>query len=646
MRPGGPERAPCSAAAEPSPPQGSQAHARPSAAASCRASVDLPTPGAPHQGQHWGRDVRVRQAHGDVVDEALLDRAVRRMPRVEDRPRARQIERRAGAHGPGQAHQTSQVLAGAGVLGIAGRPRRHLLDDLPPPDPHGRRQDRRVELAAQAIEPVGVAFVRLAEEPAELPGGDAVADEGGVAGLQPERHLAADRVQTAGELADPPLAGVVADDPPAGACGEPDRCGRQSGRPVLRIDQVRLGDGDLLGLGIAGQVDELEPVAQGRRDPGRLVRRGDEQHLGQVERQLDERVAEAVVLRRVEHFEQDGGRVGAELVDLVEHEDRDADVAAAERAGDGHGQRPLPGPRLSGQAEDGSRGIGWSRAHGQRARVGLGSPAAARAFDGEQAAGLRARRQHLEEARLDRLETAVGAVERLLEMLRVEPLRLARVPRQGEDRLGPVQRLVDRLSLGCERLPNVPPQRLPHEARQAGSVQSGEHLVESRAGCDERADGIERRTAGAAVPPWRRGVGGGTGRRAVCGLGQAGSVDKQAERLGGVHDTRPPGRRQVGQVPAGPLLGGGDHAATACRSARRLADAGAAVAGRAGRTANGVERLSVFVDRRGIDEQHGGVFVSPELLHAHPVHPFHGRLALSVTGPGRSPGHRGRQCGL
>ena len=68
--------------------------------------------------------------------------------------------------------------------------------------------------------------------------------------------------------------------------------------PVLLADQMRLGDGELLGLGIAGQVDDLEPVPQGRWNPGRLVRRRDEQHLGQVEGQLDERVAETGVLRR------------------------------------------------------------------------------------------------------------------------------------------------------------------------------------------------------------------------------------------------------------------------------------------------------------------------------------------------------------
>ena len=43
-RPGRSERAPCNAAAEFSPPQATHAHARPSAAATSRASVVLPTP--------------------------------------------------------------------------------------------------------------------------------------------------------------------------------------------------------------------------------------------------------------------------------------------------------------------------------------------------------------------------------------------------------------------------------------------------------------------------------------------------------------------------------------------------------------------------------------------------------------------------
>ncbi len=77
-----------------------------------------------------------------------------------------------------------------------------------------------------------------------------------------------------------------------------------------------------------------------------------------------------------------------------------------------------------------------------------------------------------------------------------------------------------------------------------------------------------------------------------------------------------------------------------------------------GEQAEGVERLTVFVDRRGMDEQHSGVVVSPEsftripyilstvvLLFPWPSCSFHGRLALSTAGSGRSPGHRHGSAG-
>lgn len=50
------------------------------------------------------------------------------------------------------------------------------------------------------------------------------------------------------------------------SCGESHCCGHQPGAPVLRRDQVRLGDGDLLGLGIARPAHDLQPVPQRRRD--------------------------------------------------------------------------------------------------------------------------------------------------------------------------------------------------------------------------------------------------------------------------------------------------------------------------------------------------------------------------------------------
>ena len=64
----------------------------------------------------------------------------------------------------------------------------------------------------------------------------------------------------------------------------------------------------------------------GRADRLGDVRRGDEEHLRQVVRNLEVVVAELPVLFRVKHFEQRRGRiaaeVGADLVDLVEHDHR------------------------------------------------------------------------------------------------------------------------------------------------------------------------------------------------------------------------------------------------------------------------------------------------------------------------------------
>ena len=107
------------------------------------------------------------------------------------------------------------------MLGVGGRACGQLREDPPPPHAYGPRQRSGVEPLAEAPEPVGVRGVRLAEERTHLRRGDAVADQRRVAGLDPQRHLAADRLQAAGELAYALLAGVVVDDAPAGAVGDP-----------------------------------------------------------------------------------------------------------------------------------------------------------------------------------------------------------------------------------------------------------------------------------------------------------------------------------------------------------------------------------------------------------------------------------------
>ena len=210
----------------------------------------------------------------------------------------------------------------------------------------------------------------------------------------------------------------------------------------------------------------------------------------------------------------------------------------------------------------------------------------------------------------------------------------------GERLLGPAQRLADRLGPGVERLADLPPQRLAESGGQAGVVEGGQRLVDLRTRGGECADSRQGRAAGPAAAPRRgRGPGGSTGRWLPRCLGR-GRAGQQSERLRRVHDPRPAGRGQVGQLPPGALLGGGDHAAAVRRAALRAAER--------------VERPGVFFQRRGMDEQHGGLVVSPQQLHTHTVHflstivllfpqpsrSFHGRPALSAAGPGRFTGHR------
>ncbi len=69
-------------------------------------------------------------------------------------------------------------------------------------------------------------------------------------------------------------------------------------------DQVVLGDGLLFLHGVARQLDDFQAVQQRVADGVQEVRGADEEHLREVERCFEEVVSEAVVLGRVEHFEQ------------------------------------------------------------------------------------------------------------------------------------------------------------------------------------------------------------------------------------------------------------------------------------------------------------------------------------------------------
>ena len=251
--------------------------------------------------------------HGHVVEKLLLHAGVTGVRLVELLASPHEIEPRSGAHVPWQTRQALKVLTRTDAGRIAARPTGHLLIDLPAPQAHRRRDPGSVKTPAQAVEPAGMAGAGR-KALADLRDRDAPADQAPVPGLVTERHLPADCPDVARELPDARLARVVADDLRERAAAEPDRRGTQAGSLVLRRDQVGRSDGDLLGLGVTRQLDGLETIAQRRRDPVPVVRGRDEEDRGQVERLLDQRVAEAPLLGRVEHFQQDRGRVHSRLL--------------------------------------------------------------------------------------------------------------------------------------------------------------------------------------------------------------------------------------------------------------------------------------------------------------------------------------------
>ena len=89
-------------------------------------------------------------------------------------------------------------------------------------------------------------------------------------------------------------------------------------------EQVALGDLQLLFVGIGVQLNDLHPVQQRPGDGLCGVGCGDEHHLAEIHRDLQEVVPEGAVLLTVQHLQQGGGRVApvviAQLVDLVQQQ--------------------------------------------------------------------------------------------------------------------------------------------------------------------------------------------------------------------------------------------------------------------------------------------------------------------------------------
>ncbi len=139
-------------------------------------------------------------------------------------------------------------------------------------------------------------------------------------------HLAQHPADVALQVAHARLAGVVVDDGAQRGVFHRHFFGAQAVRLHLASDEVALGDVDFLVLDVAGELDHLHAVAQRGRHRAPIVGGGNKQHLREVEGQVQVMVGEAVVLLRVEHLQQRGGRVAAivlaKLINLVEQDHR------------------------------------------------------------------------------------------------------------------------------------------------------------------------------------------------------------------------------------------------------------------------------------------------------------------------------------
>ena len=233
----------------------------------------------------------------------------------------------------------------------------------------------------------------------------------------------------------------------------------QAGALELPWQQVALGDEDLLVLGVAVEAHQLHPVEQRRGDGVGDVGGGDEDHVAEVELDLEVVVAERVVLRGVEHLEQGRGGVaapatGAELVDLVEQDDRVHAAGLDDRPGDAAGLAADVGAAVTADlglvAHTAERHADEVAAHG--AGDGLAQAGLADAWrpdqrdDGAGGAGLLgdlalvaqlAHGQELDDPVLDVVEAVVIGVEDVARLSQVELVVGAGAERQLEHAVEP-----------------------------------------------------------------------------------------------------------------------------------------------------------------------------------------------------------------
>ncbi len=146
------------------------------------------------------------------------------------------------------------------------------------------------------------------------------------------------------QVANARLVGVLADDHLDGLLLKPDPHFLQAMRRQLPGDEKLPGNMHFFFFNVTGELDDLHPILQSGRDRIDVVRGGHEHDLAQIVVHLKIMIGEGVVLLRVKHLQERSRRVApevsAQLVDLVQHEQRVDRASAAHDLDDPTGHRP------------------------------------------------------------------------------------------------------------------------------------------------------------------------------------------------------------------------------------------------------------------------------------------------------------------
>jgi hypothetical protein len=90
--------------------------------------------------------------------------------------------------------------------------------------------------------------------------------------------------------------------------------------------EISLSNLKFFDLRVAWNIDHFHAVTKRRGNPFDIVCGSYENHMAQVERQVQVTINKLVVLTWIQHFQKGAGRIAADvcsnLIDLVQHQDR------------------------------------------------------------------------------------------------------------------------------------------------------------------------------------------------------------------------------------------------------------------------------------------------------------------------------------